>query len=63
MTEFLKFKESQNIWSKINQSEHECISEGEIQRLEEIKLNGEFIGGDNLLKELEISRGEVYNRL
>ena len=59
MTEFLKFKESENIWSEINNSEHEYISEEETKRLEEIKLNGEFIKQDNLLKELGISQDEI----
>lgn len=59
MTEFLKFKESENIWSEINKSEHEYISEEETKRLEELKLNGEFINQNNLLKELGISQDEI----
>ena len=59
MTEFLKFKESEAIWSEINNSEHEYISEEETKRLEKIKLNGEFINQDNLLKELGISQDEI----
>ena len=59
MTEFLKFKESENIWSEINKSEHEYMPEEETKRLEELKLNGEFIDQDNLLKELGISQDEI----
>ena len=59
MAEFLKFKENQKIWSKINESEHEYISEEERLHLKEIKLNGEFIDQDNLLKELEINKDEI----
>lgn len=59
MAEFLKFKENQNIWSKINESEHQYISEEERLQLKEIKLKGEFICQDDLLKELEISQDEI----
>ena len=59
MAEFLKFKENQKIWNKINESEHEYISEEECLHLKEIKLNGEFIDQDNLLKELEINKDEI----
>ncbi|HHX60676.1 MAG TPA: hypothetical protein GX707_08175 [Epulopiscium sp.] len=59
MTEFLKFKESENIWSEINKLEHEYMSEEETKRLEELKLQGEFINQDSLLKELEISQDEI----
>ena len=59
MAEFLKFKENQKIWNKINESEHEYISEEERLHLKEIKLNGEFIDQDNLLKELEINKDEI----
>ena len=59
MTEFLKFKESENIWREINNSEHEYISDEETKRLEELKLNGEFINQDNLLKELGINQDEI----
>ena len=47
------------IKSEINNSDHEYISEEETKRLEEIKLSGEFIGQENLLKELEISQDEI----
>ncbi|MBU5439421.1 hypothetical protein KQI42_15495 [Tissierella sp. MSJ-40] len=59
MAEFLKFKENQNIWRKINELEHEHITEEESLYLEEIKLNGEFIDQDDLLKELEINQDEI----
>lgn len=59
MAEFLKFKENQNIWNKINKSENEYISEEEHLRIEEIKLSGEFIALDDLLKELGINKDEI----
>ncbi len=59
IAEFLKFKESQNIWTKINESEHEYISEEERLHFEEIKLKGEFIDQDKLLNELEINQDEI----
>lgn len=59
LAEFLKFKENQNLWSKINEGENEYISEEEHLRIEEIKLNGEFIAQDDLLKELGINKDEI----
>ena len=59
MAEFLKFKENQNVWSKINEEENEYVSEEERLRIEEIKLNGEFITQDDLLKELGINKDEI----
>ena len=59
MAEFLKFKESQNLWNKINEAENEYVSEEEYLRIEEIKLNGEFIDQDDLLKELGINKDEI----
>lgn len=59
MTEFLKFKEDQSVWDKINREKHEYISKDEIQRLEDIKLNGEFMNQDDLLKELGINQDEI----
>ncbi|HZK38163.1 MAG TPA: hypothetical protein VFC98_04665, partial [Clostridia bacterium] len=50
MAEFLKFRENQNIWDKINETDVEYISEEEYLRIEEIKLNGEFIDQDSLLR-------------
>ncbi|HZK27227.1 MAG TPA: hypothetical protein VFD00_06790 [Thermoclostridium sp.] len=59
MAEFLKFRENQNIWDKINETDVEYISEEEYLRIEEIKLNGEFIDQDSLLRELEINKDEI----
>lgn len=59
LAEFLKFKENQNLWSKINEGENEYISEEEHLRIEEIKLNGEFVTQDDLLKELGINKDEI----
>ena len=59
MAEFLKLKENQSLWSKINEAESEYISEDEHIRVEEIKLKGEFISQDDLLDELGISKDEV----
>ena len=52
LAEFLKFKETQDKWNEINELEHEYITEEERLQLEEIKLKGEFIDQDDLLKEL-----------
>lgn len=59
LAEFLKFKENQSIWAKIYESENEYISEEDQLRIEEIKLNGEFIDQENLLKELGIDKDEI----
>ena len=59
MTEFLKFKESQEIWNRIDKSETEYISEEENSRIEKIKLNGEFISKDDVLAELGIKKDEI----
>lgn len=59
IVEFLKFKENQNIWSKINESDSEYISEKERLYLEEIKLKGEFVDQDDLLKELGLNQDEI----
>lgn len=56
----LTFKEKQHIWDKIDQSEHEHISEEERQRLEALKLQGEFIAQEDFLKE-EISESEIQS--
>lgn len=61
IAEFLKLKENKIIWDTINEIEHEYISERDQQHLEDIKINGEFIDQEDLLKELEInilSKGE-----
>lgn len=59
MAEFLKFKENQSIWNKINETDVEYIAEEEYLRIEEIKSNGEFIDQDSLLKELGINKDEI----
>lgn len=59
LAEFLKFKEAQNRWNEINESEHEYITEEERSCLEEIKLKGEFIEQDDLLKELGINKDDI----
>lgn len=61
IAEFLKLKENKIIWDTINETEHEYISERDQQHLKDIKINGEFIDQEDLLKELEInilSKGE-----
>lgn len=59
ITEYLKFKETQDIWDKINESEHEYISEKELNLIEKIKAQGEFISQDELLEELGINGDEI----
>lgn len=59
MAEFLKMKEKQNIWRKIDEADTEYISKEEYLRIEEIKLNGEFINQDTVLKELDIDEYEA----
>ena len=59
IAEFLKLKENKNIWEKIDEEETEYISKEEYLRIEEIKLNGEFINQETLLKELDIDDYEV----
>ena len=54
IAEFLKLKESQSMWGKIDDADAEYISKEEYLRIEEIKLNGEFINQNALLKELDI---------
>lgn len=56
MAEFLKFKENQETWNKIDQSEKEYVSKEEHSRIEEIKLNGEFFDENDVLSELGINR-------
>lgn len=55
MAEFLKFKDSQKKWKEINESEPEYITVEEEAHLEEVKVKGEFIDQDDLLKELGIT--------
>ncbi|NYB75557.1 hypothetical protein HZF24_15520 [Sedimentibacter hydroxybenzoicus DSM 7310] len=59
IAEYLKFKETQDIWDKINESEHEYISEKELKLIEKIKAQGEFISQDELLGELGINGDEI----
>ena len=59
IAEFLKLKENQSMWGKIDEADAEYISKEEYLRIEEIKLNGEFINQDILLKELDIDEYEV----
>ena len=59
LAEFLRFKEKQNLWDKINESENEYITEDEIKRIEKIRLDGEFIDQDNVIKELGIDEDEI----
>lgn len=59
MAEFLKFKENQNLWSKINEAENEYISEEEYLHIKKIKLNGEFISQEELLENLGINEDEI----
>lgn len=59
IAEYLKFKETQDIWDKINESEHEYISEKELKLIEKIKSQGEFISQEELLKELGINGDEI----
>ena len=59
LAEFLKFKETQVKWNEINELEHGYITEEERLQLEEIKLKGEFIDQDDLLKELGINKNEI----
>ena len=59
MAEFLKFKEKQTEWNRINEEELEYVSEEEQNYIEEIKLNGEFISQDDVLKELGINKDEI----
>ena len=44
---------------KINETDVEYIPEEEFLWIEEIKLNGEFINQDSLLRELDIDKDEI----
>jgi hypothetical protein len=59
LAEFLKFKETQDKWNEINELEHEYITKEECLHIEEIKLKGEFIDQDDLLKEIGINKNEI----
>ena len=59
LAEFLKFKNEQNIWTKINEKQSEYITVKETHAIEEIIKRDEFIDQDNLLQELGINKDEV----
>jgi len=59
IAEFLKFKETQQQWNKINESEPEYITEKERANLNNLKSNGEFIEQRDLLNELGIHEDEI----
>ncbi|HCS73768.1 MAG TPA: hypothetical protein DIW17_07825 [Clostridiales bacterium] len=59
IAEFLKFKERQSTWKKINEAEHEYISEEERHHIEELKLNGDTVSQEEFLKELGIDEDEI----
>ncbi|MGD9567081.1 MAG: hypothetical protein AB7V48_01965 [Sedimentibacter sp.] len=59
IAEYLKLKEKQSIWDKINESEKEYLSEEERNYIEELKSNSDFINQDDLLKELGINADEI----
>ena len=59
IAEFLKFKETQQQWNKINESEPEYITEEERANLNDLKSKGEFIQQRDLLNELGIYEDEV----
>lgn len=59
ITEYLKFKENQSLWNKINESENEYISEEERKHIEKLKSSNEFISQEDLLKELGINTDEI----
>ncbi|MCX7922106.1 MAG: hypothetical protein N3B21_08870 [Clostridia bacterium] len=63
MAEFLKFKESQKKWNEINESGTEYITVEEQTQLKEVKVNGEFIDRDDLLKEFRIAGCCNYSNL
>lgn len=59
IAEYLKFKEKQGLWEKINESDKEYLSEEERKHIEELKSNVDFINQDDLLKELGIDDHEI----
>ena len=59
IAEYLKFKEKQSIWDKINESQEEYITDEELKHIEVLKANSEFISQDDLLKELGINADEI----
>lgn len=61
MAEFLKFKESQNKWNEINESDLEYISAEEKAHIQKLKEKGEFIDQEDLLKELGINKDDIQS--
>lgn len=59
IAEYLKFKEKQSMWEKINESEKEYLSEEERKHIDELKSSSDFINQDDLLKELGINEDEI----
>ncbi|MPN01692.1 hypothetical protein SDC9_148903 [bioreactor metagenome] len=59
IAEYLKFKEKQSVWEKINESGKEYLSEEERKNIDELKSNSDFINQDDLLKELGINEDEI----
>lgn len=59
LAEFLKLKEKQSIWKKVDGGDREYISKEEYLNIEDIKANDEFINQDAVLKELDIDDYEV----
>lgn len=59
IAEFLKLKENKSVWDKIDEEGTEYISKEEYLRIEEIKLKGEFIDQETLLRELDIDKYEL----
>lgn len=61
MAEYLKFKENQKKWDKINEIEPEYLTGEEQSHIEEIKAKGEFVDQDEVLKELGINKDEIQD--
>lgn len=61
LAEFLKYKEAQQAWGKINESEAEYLTDSERVKFEELKGKGEFIDQEELLKELGIHDDELQS--
>jgi hypothetical protein len=56
---FLKFKNRQSIWDKINEAEPEYITEKENLIIKEIMEKDDIINQDDLLQELGIKKDEL----
>lgn len=59
IAEFLKFKETQQQWNNINESEPEYITELERTNFNDFKSKGEFIEQSDLLNKLGINEDEI----